>query len=258
MLSVLSSPIMMRRVVQQLALRPVPIQCFASSASPLSLDRLSGLPLGVADAAVAVGRALSSAGVPYAVAGAVACNAHGHKRATADVDVLINSEDLSRVGLALVGLGWKARFAGARRAMRDTLRGVDVDVLVSGEFPGDGKPKPVAFPRVARIRRLTDETVVDSGLAATRNNQAPPFLVEEIPEDAGGVYVLPLVPLIEVKLASGMTAPHRRKDFADVQALITANDLPRVFVNELNAYVKTDFVRLWDEVDDARKSGLPE
>lgn len=223
------------------------------SSSP---DRLSRLPRGVAAAARAVGAALAAAGVPYAVAGAVACHAHGHARATCDVDVLINREDLPRLRAALLGLGWAARYAGARRALRDAARGVDVDVLVSGDFPGDGLPKPVAFPRVAPTR--------GGGVGAAAPPPPPPRPpgvlppeLEEDPEDAGGVAVLPLVPLIEMKLASGASAPHRRKDLADVQALITANALPRAFADELHAYVKADFVRLWDEVEDARKRGLP-
>jgi hypothetical protein len=36
-----------------------------------------------------------------------------------------------------------ARVAGERR---DTERGVRVEFLVAGDFPGDGGPKPVAFP----------------------------------------------------------------------------------------------------------------
>ena len=30
--------------------------------------------------------------------------------------------------------------------MRDTEHGVDLDVVLTGSFPGDGKPKPGVFP----------------------------------------------------------------------------------------------------------------
>src|SRR5207248_6598475 len=36
-------------------------------------------------------------------------------------------------------------FKGSKQ-LRDTAAGVRIEFLVSGQFPGDGKPKPVAFP----------------------------------------------------------------------------------------------------------------
>jgi len=228
-------------------------------ASGPARDRLAGLPPGVAAAARSVAAALAAAGVPYAVAGAVACHAHGHARSTADVDVLINREDLPHLRAALVGLGWSPRYAGARRALRDAALGVDVDVLVSGDFPGAGQPKPVAFPRVAALAAAAPmPTAAAAAPARALAGGRRARELEEVPEDAGGgVAVLPLVPLVEIKLASGASAPHRRKDFADVQALITANALPLAFADELHGSVKADFARLWLEVDDARKRGLP-
>ena len=50
--------------------------------------------------------------------------------------------------------------------------------------------------------------------------------------------LLPLPMLIELKLASGMTAPHRLKDLADVQELIRAARLPRELADELDPYVR--------------------
>ena len=32
------------------------------------------------------------------------------------------------------------------KGMRDTEHRVKIDILLSGDFPGDGKPKPVVFP----------------------------------------------------------------------------------------------------------------
>ncbi len=39
---------------------------------------------------------LESIGVPYAVAGAMALNAHGFRRLTVDVDILVTKKDLTR------------------------------------------------------------------------------------------------------------------------------------------------------------------
>ena len=79
--------------------------------------------------------------------------------------------------------------------LRDTESGVRVEFLVTGQFPGDGKPKPVAFPDPARVAFEKD-----------------------------GVKYLSLPALIELKLASGMTNPVRLKDLADVMELVK---LPR-------------------------------
>jgi hypothetical protein len=92
--------------------------------------------IGVArEAAERLTAALSAAGIPHAIAGGVACNAYGHQRATQDVDVLVNSETLNDVVRALGGGGWTARYAGAKRSWRDAAARVDVDLLLSGEFP---------------------------------------------------------------------------------------------------------------------------
>ena len=51
--------------------------------------------------------------------------------------------------------------------------------------------------------------------------------------------------LLELKLASGMTAAHRMQDMADVMNLIRANQLPFEYVNQLNPYVASSFTELW-------------
>ncbi len=37
-----------------------------------------------------------------------------------------------------------AAFPGATRKFKDAQTGVEIEILTSGSFPGDGKPKPVA------------------------------------------------------------------------------------------------------------------
>ena len=70
-------------------------------------------------------------------------------------------------------------------------------MITSGEYPGDGLPKPVVFPNPA-----------------------------EVSVEMAGIRVVTLEKLIEFKLASGMTAPHRLRDLADVQDTIRALRLP--------------------------------
>ena len=57
--------------------------------------------------------------------------------------------------------------------------------------------------------------------------------------------------LIELKLASGMTQPSRRRDLADVQDLVRTLSLSRDFSEKLNAYVRPMFETLLNELNDA-------
>lgn len=161
---------------------------------------------------------LDEIGVPYAVAGGMALFLHEFRRFTEDVDILLTPEGLAKVHENLDGLGYVPPFPGSKH-LRDTTRGVRIEFLVSGQFPGDGKPKPVAFPE-------------PQGAAV----------------DIGGIRVLGLPQLVELKLASGMTNPGRLKDLADVQQLIKVLHLPSEFAAGLNPYVRDRFMELWNGV----------
>jgi hypothetical protein len=163
-----------------------------------------------------VARRLDAEGVPYAVAGGMALVAHGYDRTTVDIDVLVTESGLSTIHQRLVGLGYRPAFEGSRKQIRDTERGVRVEFLVAGEFPGDGKPKAVAFPD-------------------------PMGSSVEI----GGVRYLRLPTLIDLKLASGISHPGRLKDLADVQELIQARSLPLEFREELDSSVRDKYEELW-------------
>jgi hypothetical protein len=169
-----------------------------------------------------IARRLESAGVPYAVAGGMALEAHGFRRLTVHVDILVNREGLKTIHEKLEGLGYLPPFAGSKN-LRDAEHGVRVEFLIAGEFPGDGKPKPVAFPE---------------------------------PDDAGvlidGIRFLSLPKLVELKLASGMTGgAHRMKDFADVIALMETLHLSAEFATEVNAYVRDKYLELWHGVQES-------
>jgi hypothetical protein len=62
-----------------------------------------------------------------------------------------------------------------------------------------------------------------------------------------GISVVSLSKLIELKLASGLSAEHRRlRDLADVQDLIIALKLPRDLGEDIDPSVRDVFYRMWD------------
>ena len=160
-------------------------------------------------------RALDGEGIPYAIIGAMALNEFGYRRVTVDVDVLLTAEGLAAFKATHLGRGYVEKFPGSR-GLRDPEHGVDIDVVLAGTYPGDGQPKPVVFP--------------DPASAAARGVR---------------IALLPLPMLIELKLASGMTAPHRLKDLADVLELIRALALSADLAEELNPYVREKYAELW-------------
>lgn len=169
------------------------------------------------DTADKVCKALMESEVPFVIAGALAANAHGHSRTTEDVDILVTKEGLDRFKKRWLGLGWTENFPGSK-GFRDTENNVKVDVLLTGDFPGDGRPKPVCFPDPSEV-----------GIT-----------------DGFGIPIIKLKNLIELKLASGMTAPHRLRDLDDVMHLIRANRLSKQYAQELDPYVRDAFLARWD------------
>jgi len=129
--------------------------------------------------------------------------------------VLLTPDGLRRFKERWLGKGWVERFPGSK-GMRDVENNVKIDVLLAGDYPGDGKPKPVRFPDPATVAI-----------------------------DLGGTATLALPKLIELKLASGMTAPDRPRDLDDVIQLIRANALGREFGEVLDPWVRSKFGELW-------------
>jgi hypothetical protein len=166
---------------------------------------------------------LDELGIPYAVAGGMALFAHGYHRFTDDIDVLVTREGLKQVHQSLDGLGYVRPFEKSKN-LRDATTKVKIEFLLTGEYPGDGKPKPVAFP--------------DPKDAA---------------ETINGIRVLNLPKLIELKLASGMTAVGRSKDIADVEELIKLLRLPREFSSGLSPFVQPKFLEIWDQLHKVAK-----
>ena len=104
-----------------------------------------------------------------------------------------------------------------------------MDVIAAGEYPGDGLPKPVSFPNPADASVKID-----------------------------GVNFATLEKLVELKLASGMTAPDRLKDLGDIQELIKIKSLPREFADKLNPYVREKYLELWNAVQSGRSNTFEE
>ncbi len=158
---------------------------------------------------------LDEARIPYAIVGAMALNEYGYRRVTVDVDVLLTREGLETLKARGLGRGYVEKFPGSR-GLRDTEHGVPIDVVLAGEYPGDGQPKPVRFPDPARL--------------AVRGVR---------------VALLPLPTLVELKLASGLSAPHRLRDLADVLELIRTAHLAAALAEELDPSVRDKYRELW-------------
>jgi hypothetical protein len=162
---------------------------------------------------------LEELGISYAIIGGMALFFHGLRRFTEDVDILVNREGLRRLHEALDGLGYIPPFSQSKN-LRDVETGVKIEFLITGDYPGDGKPKPIAFPEPEEVT-----TVIE------------------------GIRFLKLPALIELKLASGMTNPMRGQDIVDVQRLIEVLDLPQSLVESLNPYVQAKYAEIWQLID---------
>ena len=164
-----------------------------------------------------IAKRLGELGIPYSVVGGMALFKHGLRRFTEDVDILVTREGLRTIHDKLEGLGYLPPHPRSKH-LRDTELGVKIAFLTTGEYPGDGKAKPVAFPEPGSVSFESD-----------------------------GVNYVKLPTLIELKLASGMTSPGRLKDLADVLELIKLLNLPVDFGDQLNPFVKDKFTELWKQ-----------
>jgi hypothetical protein len=167
--------------------------------------------------------------IDYLVIGAVALLAYGYPRFTEDIDLILDENGIDRFHRELVGLGYAPAFQGARKRLRSTRDGIPIEFISSGEYPGDGKPKPVSFPNPS-----------------------------EASVEIDGVKFPTLEKLVELKLASGMTAPDRLKDLADVQELIKIRNLSSDFANQLNPYVRQEFLTLLEAVRRGSRNDIEE
>jgi hypothetical protein len=155
---------------------------------------------------------LDKANIPYAIVGGMAVLAHHYRRSTDDVDVLLTSEGFDEFQRRFVPKKYE-RLPGRARRFVDRANEVTLDVLVTGFFPGTGKPGPIAFPDPAAVGQSIDN-----------------------------VRILDLVTLIQLKLAA-----RRYQDYADVVNLISANNLDEFFAEQLHPSVRRDYVECLEE-----------
>jgi len=162
---------------------------------------------------------LDKLGIRYLLAGGFAVMLYGFRRFTEDIDIVVTRNDLVKIHRELIGHGYIEIFEGSR-GIRDTETGVRIEFVVAGEYPGDGKPKPVIFPE-------------------------PDLVKEEIK----GIKVVNLPTLIELKLASGMTGGFARAhDLKDVYELIRIHKLDEAFATKLNSTVRNKYVEILNEI----------
>jgi hypothetical protein len=157
-------------------------------------------------------RRLERVGIPYAVVGGMAVNAHRHRRTTADVDLLLTEHGFNDFCARFVGKNY-ARVSDRPFRLLDRTSQVTVDILVTGLFPGSGDPGPIAYPDPKDVSETIDK-----------------------------IRVLSLGTLIQLKLAA-----RRYKDFGDVVELIRCNHLDESFAVQLHASVRGDYIECLEE-----------
>jgi hypothetical protein len=167
--------------------------------------------------------------INYAVTGGVALFAHGYERLTENINLILSDDGLEKFRKELLGRGPFGACGydqtEARKRVRSYPYGVSIEIVTTGEYPGDGKPKPVGIP--------------EPSTASTEIN---------------GIQFVTLEKLVELKLASGITAPSRLRDLADIQELIKVRALKKDFAGRLNPYVRDKFLELLESVEKSTTS----
>jgi hypothetical protein len=152
--------------------------------------------------------------IDYAVTGDLAMFFHGLERSSDVLELLVSRESLSEIHQRATGLDFVSSGYGSKD-IRDKANGATVKFIVSGDFPGDGRRKPVVYP-----------DPLEAGV------------------EKDGIRWMKLPLLIDIKLASGMTNPARKKDMDDVRNLIETLQLSGDFAEQLNPYVREKFEEL--------------
>jgi hypothetical protein len=155
---------------------------------------------------------LEKANICYAVVGGMAVLAHRHRRTTNDVDILLTPQGFGEFQRIFVPK-YYAHMPKRPRRFVDRANDVTIDILVTGLFPGTGKPGPISYPNPTEVGQTIDK-----------------------------IRVLNLVTLVQLKLAA-----RRYQDFADVVNLIRSNNLEESFTKDLHPSVHGDFIECLEE-----------
>jgi hypothetical protein len=157
-------------------------------------------------------RRLERVKIAYAILGGMALPAHGYRRTTLDLDVLLTPQGFSKFQELFVPKSY-SRNPGRPRRFVDRANEVTVDFLITGLYPGTGKPGPIAFPDPSKVSKVI-----------------------------GDRRVVGLATLIQLKLAA-----RRYRDFGDVVELIRFNELTESFADQLHPSVRGDFIECLEE-----------
>jgi hypothetical protein len=159
-----------------------------------------------------IAKVLEKAKIPYAVVGGMAVFAQGYRRTTDDLDILLTPEGFEAFRRLFVPKNYEPMPRRQKR-FRDPVTGVTFDVLVTGLFPGTGKPGPIAYPDPAAVSETIEK-----------------------------IRVIDLPTLIQLKLAA-----RRYQDFADVVNLIRVHNLDESFQAKLHPAVHRDYIECLEE-----------
>ena len=166
---------------------------------------------------------------PYAITGATALNAHGYRRATDDVDVLLTAGTkesfISSIDPALFIPGGKRH-----RYVRDGVTGVRVDLYEP--------PLRIMVKGPEQFRTFN-----------------PPHASVVI----DGIRYLDLSSLMATKLIHGIHGPAVMKHMSDVVASIKYLNLPLDFAGTLPEDVRPKFIDFWNAMQfpDPHEQGRP-
>jgi hypothetical protein len=155
---------------------------------------------------------LEKANIPYAIAGGMAVFAHHYRRTTNDVDILLTPEGFAAFQRLFVPRHYRTMPKRSRRFL-DRTNNMTLDILVTGHFPGSGKPGPISYPDPADVGQTIEK-----------------------------IQVVNLPNLVQLKLAA-----RRYQDFADVVNLIRFNQLDESYLEKLDASVRDDFIECLEE-----------
>jgi hypothetical protein len=158
---------------------------------------------------------LKELNIAYAVTGDLDMFFHGCEVDSEVLELLVSRESLSEIHQRVTGLNFVSSAVYGSKDILDKTNGVTVRFIVTGDFPGDGRRKPVVHP--------------------------DPI---EASDEKDGIRWMKLPVLIEIKLASGMTSPAKKKDLSDVKELIRALKLDVKYGQNLNSYVREKFEEL--------------
>jgi len=159
-----------------------------------------------------IAKQLEKAKIAYAVVGGMAVFAQGYRRTTDDLDILLTHQGFAEFRRLFVPTTYEKLPKRPKRFM-DPANGVTFDILVTGLFPGTGKPGPIAYPDPAAVSETIEK-----------------------------IRVVDLPTLVQLKLAA-----RRYQDFADVVNLIRVHNLDESFQDKLHPAVHRDYIECLEE-----------